>query len=290
MDSEENEGTTLNTTCCDWHQNRPSNYVLVPTTVAAFVAIIADLLVIYIIAKHKRLQTVINLYILNWFICDVIFLILQPTIYAVILSRSLIDASVARIWYGEVIVLFAGNSIFVIALLLDWYLVNYLLSVSLKIRNHFKTEIMLIWLVMVVLSVYICFDNILGKTRVWIFTVITVTLLIFCIIQILKSIKEKMPNETADINEKTNLALLLVSSYLLCLFPAYIFNSIKIFDPDRVLDDEVEILTELMGYLNSVFILLLLYYYDRDFKSSFKSLGRSSETDLEGNCESVEIK
>ncbi|RZB41625.1 7tm 1 domain containing protein [Asbolus verrucosus] len=293
MDPEDIENITLNYTYSkkEFDYYRPSDFVLIPTAFITLVAIVADVLIIYVIARFKNLHTTTNIYILNWSLCNVLFLILSPINFTVLAFLEYVSREITCVWFGEILITLTGNFIFALALTFDWYTLNFCSqSLFVKIRRYYKFEIMSIWIIIVLLSFYICFHCILPIMHEWIFIVVTVSFVFMFIIQIVRLIKLKT---SSVIDEKSKLTLILVSSYFLCWVPNYVLHSIKTFnDDDDVIAPELLVLCFLIGYLNPIIFILLLYYYDKKFKSSFKTLcNYSNETnELGSSFESIDIK
>ncbi|EFA09529.2 hypothetical protein TcasGA2_TC011633 [Tribolium castaneum] len=268
---------------------RPSNFVLVPATIAILCGTIADILIISATIKTRKWYSTFNLYVMNWCLCDALLMVLQPTTYTVIFSVELVDHKVFCIWMGEIVVITIGNFIFVAALTLDWFFAQYFENFSTKIRRFSKVQIGAIWVTVVILTIYICCKCIVDKSHVWIFSVTTVSLIMYFIVQILWFIKRKT---SSPANEKSNLAVALISCYFLCWFPNYLIQAIKTFEGSSEGSQESNVVTSLIGYMNSVIMLLLLYYGDGEMKKGFNNLcsRKSEETEDQQNCETLEAK
>ncbi|XP_044272066.1 neuromedin-B receptor-like [Tribolium madens] len=247
----------------------PSNFILVPAVIAILCGTIADILIIVATIRTRKWYSTFNLYVMNWCLCDALLMVLQPTTYIVIFSVDFVERNFFCIWMGEIVVVTIGNFIFVAALTLDWFFAQYFANVSTKIRRFSKIQIGAIWVAIVVLTIYICCKCIMNQAHVWIFSVTTVSLVMYFIIQILWFIKRK----TGTGNEKSNLAMALISCYFLCWFPNYLIQAIRTFEGSSGGGSvESNVVTSLIGYMNSVIMLLLLYYGDEELKNGFNTL------------------
>ncbi|KAJ3622069.1 hypothetical protein MTP99_002598 [Tenebrio molitor] len=292
MDPEDFENVTLNDTEFgqEIHYQRPSDLVLIPTAIVTLLSIVADVLTIYLIAKFKNLRTTVNLYILNWRICNVLFLTLSPINFIVLAFVEYVYKDIICVWFGEILVTLTGNFMFAIALTLDWCILNYASqSFALKVRSHYKVNLALLWLLMALLSVVICFHCVYISLIEWTFVVVTTFFIFILIVHIFRLFKLRTSSSN---DEKSNLVLILVSLYFLVWVPNYVVHSIKTFDSERFIYSEFFIFSSLIGYSYSLILILFLYLYDRNFQSSFKTLCNyaSQTSDTGSSYESIDIK
>jgi hypothetical protein len=291
MDVEDFENVTLNDTESgpEFHYQRPSNFILVPTAIVTLLSIVADVLIIYVIAKFKNLRTTINLYILNWRICNVLFLTLSPANFTVLALLEFIYVDVACVWYGEILVTFTGNFTFAIALTLDWCILNYASpAFALKIQSYYKVNVTLLWLLTASLSIFVCFDCTLVIFTHWISLLQPGYFIIILIVHFVRFVKLK----TSNSREKSNLVLILVSLYFLFWVPSYVMHCIKLFGSDQSIYPEIVVFCHLIAYSYSLMLILLLYLYDRNFQSSFKALcnNGSQTSDIGSSYETADIR
>ncbi|KAJ3622070.1 hypothetical protein MTP99_002599 [Tenebrio molitor] len=258
------------------------NYLAVPATIIIICGVIADLMIISTIQKCRKSNSAFNSCVLHWCICDAIFLVLQPTTYNLIFAFDSVIREIECIWSGEITVLIVGNYIFVVALLLEWFCAKYSETFATKIIRYGKFRILATWIIVIILTFYICVKCILPDMYVWNFVIATASLLIYLFVHILWLIKRKTSSHVED---SSNLALILVSCYMMCWFPNYVIIGIMTFKPHD-LGAKSYVGTSLIGYLNSVVMFLLLYYRNKDFKSNFKNLCQD-ETDVENSTENV---
>lgn len=266
----------------------PSNFVLVPAVITILFGAIADLLIVSTILKARRWNSVFSFYILNWCLCDALLLLIQPITYTALFSINSIPIRSAQIWLGITVAVTIGNYVFVAALTLDWLYSNFFESCSAKVRRYNKYQTTAIWILIVILSIYVSCVSILDKISIWIFSITTLSLIMYCIVQILWFIKRK---SGAQDSEQSNLALAMVSVYFVCWIPNYLIHGIKAFEPLRRVEDESIVVTCLVGYLNSLIMLTLLYYNDVQFNASFNNLcSRKSKVDNSTQNENIEAK
>ena len=247
----------------------PSNFVLVPAVITILFGATADILIISTILKSRRWTSIFSFYILNWCICDAMLLLLQPITYTAIFSVNYVTHKVAMCWLGSIVAITIGNYLFVAALTMDWLYSNFFEACAEKVRRFNRYQTSAIWLIVVILVIYVCNVSILEKTSLWIFAITTISLIMYCIVQILWFIKRK--TSSGD-SEQSNLALAMVSVYFICWIPNYLIQGIKAFEDYRYVADESNVVTCLVGYLNSLIMLTLLYYGDDHFNASFGTL------------------
>lgn len=240
---------------------------------SAFIGIIANVLIIVVILKFGKSKTYYNAYLVSWCTSNTFFLLATPTLLYVKSSYGCHTAFTS-------VVFLAGNLIFVSVLSLDWYITTYCsTNCATKCRNIARFANFIVWiLVFVFLLNSIIFCNSHMQLTV------SVILLGFCVIfiflvaisiQILRLVKWKM---SSVIIVKSYLILMLVSSFMLSWLPTCLcliyFTIISFFVRETLA------LCFSFGQLNSLIVLILLYYYDQNFNVGFRILNRCKRQDV----------
>jgi hypothetical protein len=121
------------------------------------------------------------------------------------------------------LVFMLGNLIFVSILVLDWYVTNYLSQKCATIcRRSSKFATLVIWILMFVFiinSLFFCFYKVHVPYVLLLALIATLFIIVVVVgIHVLRVIKWKT---SSVIIVKSNLVLILVSSYLLCWLPKW---------------------------------------------------------------------
>ncbi|XP_063912749.1 uncharacterized protein LOC135129515 [Zophobas morio] len=291
MDPEEFANTTTDNDTdfgSELHYTPPSNVVLVPAVVVNLGSIVADVLMIYLITKFKNLHTIANWYIVSWRVCSVLFLALSPINFMVLALVSYVWKEIACVWFIEIFVAYTGNVLFVVGLTVDWYLSHFASRhVPMKIRSYYRWEIVAIWVVIAILAVSMCFRCALSELSKLGLAIRIVYIVFVLTVYVLRGFKLR----TISVDGRSNLVLILVFSHVLCWLPNDVLLAIKCFDEDLHISYEISALVTLIGYSNSIVVIAILYYCDKNFQTSFKALCNNREelSNSESSYESIDL-
>jgi hypothetical protein len=248
--------------------HHPAFYVQIINIFATSMAIggvASNIIIIYTLIKFQKPNVHYNIYIASWCACNALLI--------VAFRSNFITHVVQCVTVYFTFVFMLGNTIFVSILVLDWYVTNYLSQNSATIcRKSSKFVTLVIWIVIVVFvmnSLFFCFYKIHVPYILLLVLIGTLFAIVVIIgIHVLRLIKWKT---SSVIIVKSNLVLILVSSYLLCWLPKWVrVCHLLIFEEYHTYDGLGELTTGI-AFSNSVVVLFLLYCCDETFK---KSLGR----------------
>lgn len=243
-----------------------TNYLLLQTceivsVVLAVCGIVANLIIIYVLIKIKETQHY-YIYILNWCICNLFFLI----------CWTLSISDIVYFVHGCIIIhleytFMLGNLIFVSVLTLDWYITTYSSqNCSYNCRKITKFTTLTTWILLVVFvmnSVFFCIYRIHFPVVILSFLFVSFCLFLLCVIvYVLKLIKKQTSSKMFI---KSNLMLILVWTFVLLWLPDWISFFFESFV-------SVIILTAGFACAHSFIILILLIRYDDNFKNGFRSV------------------
>ncbi|KYB25434.1 hypothetical protein TcasGA2_TC034476 [Tribolium castaneum] len=234
------------------------------TFVMALCGIVANCIIVTVLIKSKEAKNHYYTYLINWCVCNSIFL----ACFSFYLHDIFYSLHGCIITYLQDTFML-GNIIFVSVLTLDWYVTNYSTqNCAYKCRKVSLFVTLITWILLAVFamnSVFLCVHKIH-------FPVVTLTLLLatfcffilFVVVHVLRLVKKQT---SSRVFIKSNLMLILASSYVLCWLPNWIgmpfelsFGSVW---------DGIFVLLVGVGCANSGLVLILLIRYDETFAKSF---------------------
>ncbi|KAK9890779.1 hypothetical protein WA026_012124 [Henosepilachna vigintioctopunctata] len=247
----------------------------VPILLGVTAGVVANCIITYIILRNKSLRVRSNIYIVNFCICNILYLIFTPLILNLFSAAERIHVSVIC-YSDEIFFLFMfGDYLFICIILLDWYIVTYKsLRTSARCRASYKLVIVSVWTIIIVLMLTIILQCSTGVSLFAFIAAIAIlsyfiTLILIVFISIMKFINERT---TSIIEVKTNLPLIYVLTYFLCWLPNCLYIVIiSVFNLHGLVAFALG--TFVIGYTYSPILLVIMYKRDEKFgKALRKSL------------------
>lgn len=255
-----------------FHRER-QNVLDIPILLVATAAVIADVIIIYNILKHKELRTRTNIYIVNFCICNIFYLIFTPLMLNLFSASEVIHASLIC-FSDELFFLFMlGNYVFICILLTDWYIVTYKsLNASARCRASYKLVIALVWSALSVFLVGI-FLLCTSGVSLFLFLGFLAIACYFCsfifmaFICVMKFINEKT---TSMVEVKSNTELCYVASYFLCWLPNWCYIFVTAFTKFKASNIIIGLSSFIFGYIYPIILLYLMYKKDDKFRNAIR--------------------
>ncbi|ENN79176.1 hypothetical protein YQE_04360, partial [Dendroctonus ponderosae] len=233
---------------------------------------LANILIIYVIARNSALQTRPNAYLANWCISSCIILILSSTQLGLFGSTEDISYELLCVTeeshYGMII----PNLLFVLVLFLEWYSGSYGRPCCLTSRLGLVAIVALIWTVALIISAAsatFCILDMSYPLSLISFNLVYISVFVVIIfVHVLRIIMIKIFNKPPV---KNKLELVLVTSYFFCWLPNFLLIYGQMFFGFSV-SPTLELVTYFCGYAHSFVMLILLYFCDKCFKMHLRDL------------------
>lgn len=287
MDLEAWENSTFNST-----ESSPILYAIeIPVAFSALGSIIANILAIYTISRFPILKAHHPyIYILNWRVCDTFFLIFSPTNFRMF---GLIESPSAEllciIWDG-IFVFLISDLIFVSILILDWYITTYSSQncsfYCRKLSRFISLVTFILGLVFLIVTITSCLYKV--HFPLIVIMIIFGNLGVFILVVVVHILRLIKFYTSSVIVIKSNLVLILVSSFLICWFPNWLCLYFYVFSY-TTFSEWIELVISGIGYANGMVVFGILYYLDGNFQRCFRHLCKFREENIEMVCTHSEL-
>lgn len=233
---------------------------------------LANILIIYVIARNSALRTRPNAYLANWCISSCIILLLAPTQMSLFGSTEDLSYELLCVTEESQYGMFIPNLLFVLVLFLEWYSGSYGRPCCLTSRLGLCAIIVLIWIVALMISAAsatFCILDMSYPLSLISFNLVYISVFVVILfVHILRIIMIKVFNKPAV---KNRLELILVSSYFLCWLPNWLLIYGQMLFGFSVSPTFEQVLY-FIGYAHSLVMLILLYFCDKCFKMHLRDL------------------
>lgn len=243
--------------------NLQNNVHIIVFAIASIISSICDLLIIISIFQHSVMRTKRNLLILNWAFADFFFQLQEPNKYFILHLMFGTDfyTSFGCVLYEHEATFLCLVCLFVLILNVNFFY---------KRLTIFSLKIVAAVLWLLTFSTVIAMTTLCMTLRY--FPIHILVLLLVILIILTSYIVKLVMYSIRRINRKekdTKLRYILSTGFALCFFPATI-----LFTLHAGIHSAVLIFLTLIGNLNPMLNIFLLYYYDKNFKLSFLNIIR----------------
>ncbi|KAK5645375.1 hypothetical protein RI129_006675 [Pyrocoelia pectoralis] len=251
-------------------------------TILCFVAMLANVGLIYTIFHFRRMRTVPNLILANWAIADLSCLLTTPSTYRLIALMdnislsSLFMCSLYEIGNtAQVATLF-----FAILLSIDWYIAAYFENTSKTFRKYMKFYLAVLWVCMfcvlcigVVYCVYNYFANFVLATIIF-FSYCALFLFII-IAQMCNCVRRCKSRRVTYPKLMLNVATAFTISWFFGFVNFFIMTAVNKYY--RI----VEIISSILVFCTSIIIFMIMYRQDNDFHACINNVLRRDRSGYE---------
>ncbi|XP_019871154.1 kappa-type opioid receptor [Aethina tumida] len=256
-----------------------SHIMEVPALLVSLFSVVANIFIITTILKNNVLKTHVNLYVVNWCICNLFLLILAPVSMNIFGITRHITYEALCLWDQFVFTLLSGNLIFVAVLLIDWYIMIFGgQNCFRKCKNSAKLTVTTVWIVMVVVdfvSVAFCVNDLsLPLAALLLFYSYMIVFVIIICTHLLRLIKLRT---SSVVVEKDTFVLILVTSYFLCWLLNWVLLCCFVVSGKEEFH-EGKLFSYVLGFSNSMIVLYLFYRYDNNFRKCFRELFKRNQS------------
>lgn len=256
-------------------ENPPTAYInfIILTAIVCILGIFANLAIICTIFSFKRLRTVPNMLLGNWAIADMYPMVIIFFISVLSIFGDFIYApvTVLNVVVETEAVLCNTVLSFVVVSLIDWYLASYHYKLSERYRKHYKSIIIVLWVLTVLLIGVSVIVNLQGKSFYiplvsffFIYILVTVLLIIAHCIRCIQNCEEK-------ISGYSTLTLVFATVLVLLWFTRWL-NSFMEVDSYYFLN-----LLLIPNFFPSIIIVITMYCKDKEFRVCFVNLWRCTK-------------
>lgn len=237
--------------------------------------ITADALNIFIIFYFKRMRTVSNIVLANWFIIDICALVVTPSAYEIVSVLESLDLPVQLTCS-----LFSIGALFHISLVVlvqivsaQWALSAFWPAAYLKIRKYYKLVLTTIWSAMLFVSVLesgLCYKD-ESYFHMYMHIVLELFFVLLCFTTLMLHILRVARKLKGKSQYQSNLMLTLVTAFVLCwLLPIML---VVLFDFEN---DLLEFSFLCIIYCNGIVNFCILCWYHKGFQACFVQLLKCS--------------
>lgn len=248
------------------------------------VNVIADIILIVVILKHKRLQTRVNKYILHHIIGNLMYLVGSPILYIFIeIFRFGYGGHTSKIVYQFETSSLTLSAFFACALAVDWFVTIYKPEWLIRFKTVHDKSFYLIYIVWIVdflinagISLnspgyyYIIYTS--SSTRI-------LCLMAFLTILVMRFLRlfARLPSEST----KIAYALTISTCITACWLPVLIFHYIYFWDGfgygvTIIVFDIIYYLFELLSFGSSIIVCYMLGRLNKHFKMAFDRIYKRS--------------
>lgn len=237
---------------------------------ACFIGTAVDILMIVIIGKYKNLKKPLNIYIMNWLICDGMFILLDPLEYRIysILARLEAERETLCIFFSCITIIRTLSIMFMILLLLQWIFDRTKIEVFERHCWKFVAGVWIIGLLETILEVTACTLEHVYSYFSDVFALIAMLFLLISIVVI-----HCMRKCSNPFNDSTSLSVALITSFLLS-WASVIFLSILFHSIQHVIIRVIFYSGQLLIYLYPLLMFYLFYKLDPMFAVCVRLLFR----------------
>lgn len=244
-------------------------------TIFCALGIIADALNVFIIFYFKRMRTITNIVLANWFIIDICALTVTPSAYEIVSVLEKLDLPVQL-----TCALFSIGALFHIFLVIlvlivsgQWALAAFWPEKYLKVRKLYKVVLTAIWSAILFLSVFesgLCYRD---ETyfHMYMHVVLELFFVLLCFSTIILHIVRVVRQLKSKSQYQSNLMLWLVTAFVLCwLLPIIL---VVMFDFEN---DLIEFAFLCIIYCNGILNFFILCWYHKGFQACLVQLIKCS--------------
>lgn len=259
----------------DYPKTSPMDILNVTTSL---VSAIANIVIVYLILRHKLLRTRSNLYLANLSICNLAVMLLVPTSLNLFGITDDFSYECMCGWEESLYGILFGNSLFALIVLVNWYVVSYVkCSCAIRCKYSYFMVMFGAWILILcvsIASVLFCIQSLSYPLALACFIIAYIVMsLSTVVIHIIKWVKGRFYNQNPD----SSVELIVVSAYFLCWMPNWLFMYAQ-FLLHYFLSSVIQNLTYFLGYSFGWLMFFLLFYYDKSFRLFVKkSLGCNVE-------------
>lgn len=264
-----------NTTIIDESSYAPSAVYYVFTVMLVIVCVIgicADVLMVYMTFRFKKLRTVPNILISNWAIADIYPLLLASfdyVIYSFVDYQSVVY-DIMSFFYEVEWVFYNTVLFFIVSLTIDWCLATYFLNASEKYRKHYKYTVATIWaltLITTCVALSLRIHNLFFALPIAIFFLMYKALFIFIIIL---QITRRIQTCQRKSSNYPTLTLTIATVCILCWLERYIGLIIS----DAI--DKYVPFIKLITYFSFAIVFIIIYRNNTDFQACIRQVWNRS--------------
>ncbi|XP_018563618.1 chemokine C-C motif receptor-like 2 [Anoplophora glabripennis] len=251
----------------EYHKRFLEAYILV-----SLVCIIANILIIFVILKYKRLrQEKWNIIILNWAIINCPLMMTAPITFGLAVYAShLVPQSAFCFVYHMEFTLFLIDIVLIVILTVYWYMKLYHTEKHKKFDQHIKCVLIFVYIFLIsltALNIDACFNS-----RIFTLTglILVITYLAFVlfmpIINIVHAVKKR---RLVDYSNRKNVPFMLSNILFLSHLPGFLV----LFATPFLSPFTNQILSSIaffIAILNPVYFFIVLYHGDRNYNIFLK--------------------
>ncbi|KAF2886584.1 hypothetical protein ILUMI_19588 [Ignelater luminosus] len=256
-------------------------YAFVTAAIVGLFGILANAVIVYSVFYFKSLQTVSNMFLVNWSVADCLSILSVPfltAMYAILYPQEHHAYSCLSI--HTIIILHVTGLWFNILLSVDCITATYYVRLSEKLRKSYWAVIAFIWIAALpcyCLSASLCVSDVYYYFSVVLFFIFYVVSQLFAIVpeihRIINKCKTSPPTYSSSIQTRLTVIAAISSSYLI----GVMFSVLTYFGVLHSIYNDVLIcicifISVFPVLCRSVMALGLLCFLDKDFRSCLHSI------------------
>ncbi|XP_018568562.1 kappa-type opioid receptor-like [Anoplophora glabripennis] len=241
--------------------------------VISLVCLTANILIIFVILKYKRLrQEKWSIIILNWAIINCPLTIISPTTFGTALYLlHLVSYKIFCLVQQIEHILFLADLLLIIILTIYWYLKLYHTEKYVKLCQNIKGVLIFVYVLLIFLAgfnVYTCINRWFLLPEIILYLSELVFILFMAVINIVHAVKMR---RLVDYSNRKNIPFLLSNT----LFLSYLLVLLVLLTESYFSHLTVQILINValcIATLNPFYFFMILYHSDRNYNTFFKHL------------------
>lgn len=242
---------------------------------------IVDLLIIYIISKYKNMRKPVNIYIMNWLICDAMIILVDPAefrIASILESLGLERRAICALFTINTVIR-TSCTFFMLVLLFQWFFEKTKIEIFDK---HCRKIVITVWVFFLVETIGMC-DSCLGDRNyehlAGFLLIISYLLFIICLMVI-----HCMRRCANPFSSSSSLPIALISSYVLSYILPFFGGIVYMFVRRNKVATYIYSFVYISVYLYPLIIFYLFYKIDKKFGLCLRVLLGKSNSDEINTC------